>query len=101
MAANGNGKKKFVSRTIGVYKAYNFRTKDPAIDTLRNLAEEHFGRRLSNHELVQITGDGGPSVSCMRGWFFGKTKRPTNPTIEAAGRSMGYHRVWQRMRNND
>jgi hypothetical protein len=88
-------------RTIGVYKAYNFRTKDPAIDELRNLAEQHFGRRLTGTELRQISEDGGPSTSAMRGWWFGKTRRPTNPTIEAAGRAMGYQRVWQRMRGNE
>jgi hypothetical protein len=97
--ARGNGKSNG-HRTIGVYRAYNFRTKDPAIDALRNLAEEHYGRRLTGRELTQITEDGGPSVGCMRGWFFGATKRPTNPTIEAAGRAMGYERVWRRMRRN-
>jgi|SRR5215510_147641 len=83
-----------------LYKSYVFRDKDPAIDKLRNLVERHFGRPLNGHDLHEITDDGGPSTSCMRAWFFGKTKRPTNPTLEAAGRAMGYERVWQRMKPN-
>jgi hypothetical protein len=83
-----------------IYKSYVFRTKDPAIDELRTLVEDHFGKRVNNKMLEQISEDGGPSSACMRAWFFGKTKRPQNPTLEAAGRSMGYERVWQRMRSN-
>lgn len=93
----GNGSR----RTIGVYRAYNFKTKDPAIDELRSLAEKHFGRRLTGHEIAQITRDGGPSASCMRAWWYGATKRPTNPTLEAAGRAMGYRRRWVRMRGDN
>jgi hypothetical protein len=88
-------------RPLPLYKSYVFRDKDPAIDELRTLAERHFGRRVNGHDLAQNTDDGGPSTSCMRGWFFGITKRPQNPTLEAAGRAMGYHRVWRRMRSNE
>jgi len=28
---------------------------------------------------------------------FGETRKPQNATIEAAGRAMGYQRVWQKM----
>jgi hypothetical protein len=31
-------------------------------------------------------------------WFLRTTKRPQNVTLEAAGRAMGYKRVWQKMR---
>lgn len=92
--AKSNGK-----RTIGCYKAYNFRDRDPAIDKLRNIAEEHFGRRLTGRELKAIFEGGGPSVGCMRAWWIqGTTMRPTNPALEAAGRSMGFERVWRRMK---
>lgn len=94
--ANGNGHR----GALKLYKSYMFRDKDPAIDEFRALVERHFGRRVSGHELAQITEDGGPSTSCMRNWFFGETRRPQNPTMEAAGRAMGYRRVWQRMRSN-
>jgi hypothetical protein len=85
---------------LTLYKSYMFRDKDPAIDEMRSLIERHYGRRVTNKELSQITEDGGPSSSCMHSWFFGKTRRPQNPTIEAAGRAMGYQRVWKRMRSN-
>jgi hypothetical protein len=83
-----------------IYKSYVFRTKDPAIDELRTLAEKHFGKRINSKMLSQISEEGGPTPSCMRAWFFGATMRPKNPTLEAAGRAMGYRRVWQRMRAN-
>lgn len=83
-----------------LYRSYVFKDKDPQIDILRTLVEDHFGRRINNADLTQITEDGGPSVGCMRAWFHGETKRPTNPTIEACGRAMGYERVWKRMKEN-
>lgn len=89
-----------VKRNGRLYGAYVFKTKDPAIDILRTVVEDHFGHRVKNSDLQQITEDGGPSVACMRAWFFGKTQRPQNPTLEAAGRALGYERVWKRMKQN-
>jgi len=86
---------------LKLYKSYTFRDKDPAIDEFRTLVEKHFGRPVSNRELKQITEDGGPSTGAMHSWFFGTTRRPQNPTLEAAGRAMGYRRVWQRMRHTN
>jgi hypothetical protein len=83
-----------------IYKSYVFRDKDPAIDELRTLTEKHFGRRINAQDLAHIAESGGPTVGCMRSWFFGITKRPTNPTLEAAGRAMGYERVWRRQQRN-
>ena len=88
---NGNGH----LRTWG---AYVFRTKDPAINELRTVIEDEFGHRVNSKDLAQIHKDGGPTVSCMQAWFFGKTRCPQNPTLEAAGRAMGFQRVWQRQR---
>ena len=45
----------------------------------------------------KIQEQGGPSKAAMRGWFFGKTRRPQSPTIEAAGRAIGFKRKWVRM----
>lgn len=91
--------KKHNGRTLGLYKSYSFKDRDPAIDVLRNIAEEHFGRRLTGRELKAIFDGGGPSVGCMRAWWIqGTTMRPTNPALEAAGRSMGFERVWRRMK---
>ena len=88
---NGNG------GALRLYRAYTFRTKDPVIDEIRTLAEDHFGKRVNHVSLKAIEEAGGPTVSCMRGWFFGVTKRPQNPTIEAAGRAIGFRRKWVKM----
>jgi hypothetical protein len=82
------------------YGAYVFRTKDPAIDKFRTLVEDHFGHRVNGKDLKHIHEEGGPSIAAMRGWFFGKTRRPQNPTLEAAGQALGYERVWQKKRTN-
>jgi hypothetical protein len=89
----GNGKSR-------LYSSYVFRDKDPEIDRFRTLVEDHFGHRVSGKDLSHISESGGPSTSCMRAWFYGKTMRPTNPAMEAAGRALGYQRVWQRMKKN-
>jgi hypothetical protein len=82
------------------YGAYVFKTKEPCIDEYRTLVEDHFGHRVTNKDLEHISEAGGPSSACMRGWLFGATERPQNATMEAAGRALGYHRVWQRMKKN-
>lgn len=81
-----------------LYRAYLFRAKDPAIDELRTIVEDHFGKRVNGKQLKEIKEAGGPSVGTMRGWFFGKTRRPQNPTLEAAGRALGYRRTWVKMK---
>jgi hypothetical protein len=78
-----------------IYKAYLFKEKDPVIDELRTMAQDHYGD-LSGKHLMEIETGGGPKVSTMRSWFFGKTRRPTNATIEAAGRSIGWERAWRK-----
>jgi hypothetical protein len=79
-----------------LYKSYMFRTKDPVIDELNTLISDKFGP-INHKTLSDIERNGGPSVSCMSAWFFGATQRPTNPTIEAAGRAIGFKRVWRKM----
>jgi hypothetical protein len=73
-----------------IYSAYKFTEKDPVIFQLQKF--------LGDTKLTQVTKDGGPSTPCMRNWFHGETKRPQNATIEAAGRALGYERVWKSMR---
>jgi len=80
--------------TLRTYKAYLFRDKDPAIDEFRTLVEDHFGVRVSHKQLQQIEDAGGPAATTMSKWFFGDTLRPQNPTMEAAGRALGYRRRW-------
>lgn len=75
------------------YKAYLFVNKDPAIDILRTKVNDTLGSTKAQN-LRKIETDGGPSLACMQGWFGGKTRRPQNATLEAAGRAIGLQRVW-------
>ena len=77
-----------------LYKSYMFRDKDPAIDELRTEVQKTHDSPITHQHLVEIEQDGGPATSTMRAWFFGKTKRPINATLEAAGRALGKKRVW-------
>jgi len=78
------------------YGAYLFKEKEPVIDMTRTLLEDVYGRRIDNKMLAEIQKQGGPTASCMRGWFFGDTMRPNNVTVEACGRSLGYERIWRK-----
>jgi hypothetical protein len=80
--------------SVQIYKSYSFRNKDPAIDELRTIIEDHFGRRISNKDLINISAAGGPAAATMAAWFFRKTRRPQSATLEAAGRAIGYRRKW-------
>lgn len=88
--------KKKADGRMPLYQSYLFRDKDPAIDELRTVIEDHFGKRVNSKDLTAISGDGGPTTGCMSAWFFGKTRRPQNATLEAAGRAIGYQRVWRK-----
>jgi len=79
-----------------LYGAYNFRTKDPVIDELRTIIEDQRKARVHGKHLTEIEKGGGPTAGAMRAWFFGKTRRPQSASIEAAGRAIGYKRVWQK-----
>ena len=79
------------------YSAYRFREKDPVIDEIRTLVEDHFGRRVNGKDCGAVKDSGGPAAGTMAAWFFGKTKRPQSATVEAAGRALGYKRKWVKM----
>jgi hypothetical protein len=79
-----------------IYQSYMFRGKDPVIDELRTMVEDQYGGRVSYKVLRKVEEAGGPSIGTGAGWFFGKTKRPQNPTVEAFGRAMGFKRIWVR-----
>jgi hypothetical protein len=78
-----------------------FRSKDPVIDQLRTAMQDKLGGQFGFAELQKVEDDGGPTASCMAQWFWGKTKRPQNSSIEAAGRSMGLMRVWVPLKLED
>jgi hypothetical protein len=78
-----------------LYEAYLFRDKDPAIDELRTVMQDHYGKRnLANADYSDVHEKGGPTAGCIKAWFEGKVKRPQNATLEAAGRALGMKRVW-------
>lgn len=86
-----------MSRTMSTgYGAYNFITKDPAIDELRTLLEKKFGHRITMADLRRMERNGGPKSGTPRNWFFGQVMRPQSPSLEAAGRSEGFKRIWVR-----
>jgi uncharacterized protein YjaZ len=81
-----------------LYQSYLFKTKDPAIDELRTLVQQTSGEtKISRKHLKAIEEGGGPKTDTVARWFFGDVKRPQSATLEAAGRAIGYRRVWQRM----
>jgi hypothetical protein len=97
---NGNGstlRPKSLRKGFIGYGSYMFKDKDPVIDELRSIIVQERGK-LSNKVLTQIHVEGGPSVAAMSNWFFGDTMKPQNPSAEACGRSVGYHRVWEKMK---
>ena len=71
-----------------LYRAYFFKGADPAIAEVKNFVRDR--------SLSEIEKDGGPTSNTMYNWFRGKTKRPQNATLEAAGRALGMKRVWVR-----
>jgi hypothetical protein len=80
-----------------LYKSYSFRSKDPVIDQLRTIVQDTYGPKIDYRTLAKIEDEGGPTATCMAGWFFGKTKRPQSASIEAAGRALGWQRAWVKM----
>lgn len=82
-----------------IYKSYVFRQKDPAIDELRTVVEDHFGHRVTRKDVrAMALNGGGPKAGTINAWFFGKTMRPQSASLEAAGRSLGYKRQWVKMK---
>jgi hypothetical protein len=78
--------------SLRLYRSYNFVDKDPIIDELRTIDEKE------GLSYTQIHWLSGISVSTMRNWFDGKTKRPQNASIEAFARALGYRRKFEKTR---
>lgn len=78
---------------LKLYKTYMFRGQDPVIGELRDIFVDKYGNQYKK-ELSGIDKAGGPSRTAMDNWFSGKTRRPQNASIEAAGRALGMKRVW-------
>jgi hypothetical protein len=80
-----------MAREPKLYKAYFFRGVDPVIGQIRKIITEKHGA-VTN--LSAIEKAGGPTYTTVNNWMRGKTRRPQNATIEAAGRALGMKRVW-------
>lgn len=66
------------------YKSYNFKDKDPVIDTMRTIVQD------SGASYRDIQEQSGVSTSCLWGWFQGATRRPSHAAIAAVAHACGY-----------
>ena len=66
------------------YKSYNFTEKDPIIDEIRTVVQQHGSTYKDIHE------HSGVSTATLTNWFTGPTKRPQAASINAVLRSMGW-----------
>lgn len=64
------------SRTLKVYKSYNFIDKDPIIDYTRT-------KVFANGGPSKVARESGVTYTTLRGWFKGQTKRPQFATVAA------------------
>ena len=66
------------------YKSYNFIGKDPIIDEIRTVVQQHGASYKDIHE------QSGVATATLSAWFTGPTKKPQSATINAVLRSMGW-----------
>jgi hypothetical protein len=65
------------------YKSYYFKTHDPVLTRVSGLIADYGG------DLKAISGLSGVSVSCMRRWMEGTTRRPTYAAVTAVIQALG------------
>lgn len=75
-------------RTIGVYKSYNFRDKDPVIGVVEDAIK---AEEMSYQEVADASG---VSYSTLHNWFLGTTCRPQFATLAAVMYSLNYRCEW-------
>jgi hypothetical protein len=66
------------------YKSYSFVDKDPIIDEIRTIVQQHGSTYKDIHE------HSGVSAGTLTAWFTGSTRKPQAATINAVVRSMGW-----------
>jgi lambda repressor-like predicted transcriptional regulator len=66
------------------YKSYSFVDKDPIIDEIRTIVQQHGASYKDIHE------QSGVAAATLSSWFTGPTKKPQSATINAVLRSMGW-----------
>jgi len=72
-----------MKRTIGLYKSYTFKDRDPIIEAFVALRAE------SKMSYTQVRNEGGPATTTLSNWEHGKTKRPQHATVAAAASAIG------------
>jgi len=70
--------------SLRLYSSYNFSDKDPVIDKVRTLVNREHMSYGEIHERSGVT------VSTIRGWLDGKTRRPQYATVMAVVHALGY-----------
>lgn len=70
--------------SLGIYKTYSFRTKDPAIDQLRTIIKDQ------EESYKDISAASGVSEATLYAWFHGTTRRPQHATVMAVVRALGW-----------
>lgn len=88
---------------IITYRSYNFTQKDPVIDKLRTILQnEAKARNMSESQIIKMVHeDSGISVTTPRNWFYKDTKRPQNASIMAFALSLGYDRVFVKLKGDN
>lgn len=74
---------KSVSRGFIKYKSYLFVDKDPIMDAWAT------ARSDAKMTYKEVQENGGPTVSTLRSWEHGNTRRPQFATIAAAVKTVG------------
>lgn len=69
------------------YKTYLFQDKDPVIDVMRTMKRD---TEFTDKELADKSG---VSVTTIKSWFGGHTKRPQFATVAAVAVAMGYDNI--------
>lgn len=70
--------------SLGVYKSYSFKNKDPAIDKLRTKIKD------AGASYQELSDSSGVSVGTLNNWFNGGTRRPQFATLAAVAGALGY-----------
>lgn len=70
-------------RTLGVYKSYSFKRKDPIIDLVRTAIAD---AKVSYQEIEDRSG---VTTQTLWNWFSGPTRRPQFATVQAVFRCLG------------
>jgi DNA-binding phage protein len=73
---SGHNRMKKPSRTLKVYKSYNFIDKDPIVDYTRT-------RVYANGGPAKVARESDVSPTTLYGWYRGRTRRPQFATVAA------------------